>query len=200
MGKLVLILLLALPFSACVQELDNKPDYINLKMKSETALTFCKSNEMNIDFCILIDLSRHSGLDRFFIWDFTKDTITHSFPVSHGCCDNPWSGDYSKEKAKTSNVSGSHCSAEGKYKIGKRGYSNWGININYLLHGLEAGNKNALERQIVLHSWEKITDNEIYPVGTAEGWGCPAISNNNMKIVDEKLKATKRSVLLWIFL
>jgi hypothetical protein len=68
-----------------------------------------------------------------------------------------------------------------------------------LLHGLESTNNNAVKRQIVLHSWSDVADKEVYPHGTPEGWGCPAVGNNFMKILDGKLKQTEQPVLLWIF-
>ena len=34
----------------------------------------------------------------------------------------------------------SYCSSLGKYKVGIRSYSKWGINVHYKLHGLEATN------------------------------------------------------------
>jgi hypothetical protein len=141
----------------------------------------------------------HSGVKRFFVWDFKKDTITHSFLVGHGCGDNPWSLDFSKDKPTFSNKDGSHCSALGKYKLGERGYSDWGVHIKYLMHGLDATNSNALARTIVFHSWDKVTDEEVYPAGTVEGWGCPTVSNNSMQLIDPKLKASEKAVLMWIY-
>jgi L,D-transpeptidase catalytic domain len=79
-------------------------------IKAKEALQFCKSNKLNTNFCILIDMSMHSGLKRFFIYNFKKDSITNSFLVTHGCCDNPWNTDISKENPKFSNLDGSHCS------------------------------------------------------------------------------------------
>jgi hypothetical protein len=169
------------------------------RLKAKEALVFCKSKNFNTNFCILIDMSVHSGLKRFFVWDFQKDTITHSFLVGHGCGDNRWSSDQSKDHPVFSNKDGSHCSALGKYKLGERAHSDWGIHIKYLMHGLEATNNNALARTIVFHSWDEVEDEEIYPDGTAEGWGCPTISNKSMEIMDPKLKASKEPVLMWIY-
>lgn len=170
------------------------------RTKANEALTFCANKNFNTDFCILIDMRLHSGVKRFFVWDFRKDTIVESFLVGHGCGDNPWSYDLSKEKPTFSNKDGSHCSSLGKYKLGERGYSNWGVHVKYLMHGLEATNSNALARTIVFHSWEDVTDEEIYPKGTVEGWGCPTISNNNMNRIDPQLKASGKPVLMWIYL
>jgi hypothetical protein len=44
-----------------------------------------------------------------------------------------------------------------------------------------------------------VSDKEIYPDGTPEGWGCPTISNNSMKITDLLLKSTEKPVLMWIY-
>ena len=170
-----------------------------VQQKATEAKKFCKANNYNTDFCILIDLSAHSGKKRAFLWDLKKDTILASALCAHGCGANPWSGTTTKEKATFSNVPDSHCSSLGKYKIGKRGFSYWGIKVNYLLHGLESTNNNALKREIVLHSWEDVSETEIYPEGTPEGWGCPAVANGFMKIIDPKIEQSEKPVLLWIF-
>ena len=180
---------------------ENKPK-INtaaISDKAKEALEFCKKNDYNQDFCILIDMSIHSGLNRFFVYDFKKDAVSMSMLVGHGCGKYPWSFDFSKENPGFSNVDGSHLSSLGKYKIGQRAWSDWGINIKYVLHGLEKTNNNAQSRYIVFHSWEKVAESEVYPDGTAEGWGCPTISNSNMKIIDPMLKASKKPVLMWIY-
>lgn len=59
-------------------------------------------------------------------------------------------------------------------------------------------NSNALNRAIVLHSWGKIPNEEVYPNGTPEGWGCSAVSNEAMYEIDKILKQSKKSVLLWV--
>lgn len=176
-----------------------KTDTAQIESKAKEALAFCQKNNYNQDFCILIDMSIHSGLNRLFIYDFKKGTTSMKMLVGHGCGNYPWSQDWTRDSPKFSNTDGSHCSSLGKYKIGKRAYSDWGIHIKYVLHGLENTNSNAEKRYIVFHSWEKVPENEIYPDGTSEGWGCPTISNNNMKIVDPMLQATKKPVLMWIY-
>ena len=167
--------------------------------KAREAKIFCKKHKYNTDFCLLADMSLHSGIKRLFVWDFKKDTISNRYLVGHGCGDDYWSYDFSKENPVFSNTPDSHCSSLGKYKIGERGYSNWGIHVKYLLHGLEETNSNALSRQIVLHGWKLMSNNEIYPFGSPEGWGCPTVSNDAMKAIDEKLKDSDKPVLLWMF-
>lgn len=193
--------------SKTVLEISSPPVLINkptvnlttLRAKAKEALSFCKTKKFNTNFCILIDMSLHSGVKRFFVWDLKGDSILNSFLVGHGCCNNPWSRDDSKDSPKFSNVDGSHCSALGKFKLGERAYSDWGIHIKYVMHGLDKTNNNALSRLIVFHSWEVVSDTDVYPAGTPEGWGCPTISNNSMKIIDPKLKTSKQPVLMWIF-
>lgn len=161
------------------------------------AKTYTKNNNLNQTKFLLIDLGLHSGLKRFFVYDFKKDHITKSYMVSHGCGDHMWSWTSSKEDAPISNEPDSHCSSIGKYQINARGVSQWGIKVNYLLIGKDKTNSNAVKRAIVLHSWEEISTEEVYPKGTPEGWGCPAVSNESMKEIDALLQANK-NMLLWI--
>jgi hypothetical protein len=188
--------------NSSAKKIEVKNPSINIestKIKAKEALQFCKAENFNQDFCILIDMSLHSGVKRCIVWDFKKNKISNRFLVGHGCGDNPWNNDFSKGNPKFSNSDGSHCSSLGKYKIGKRAHSDWGVNIKYFLHGLESTNSNAFKRFIVFHSWEVVSDEEVYPNGTPEGWGCPTISNNSFKIIDPVLKSSVKPVLMWIY-
>ncbi|ALR29539.1 peptidase [Chryseobacterium sp. IHB B 17019] len=174
-------------------------DVNKTKLKAKEALQFCKSKNLNTDFCILIDMELHSGIKRFFIWDFKKDVVSKQYLVGHGCGSNSWSKDHSKDNPKFSNEDGSHLSALGKYKLEGRGYSDWGIHVKYLMHGLEETNNNALKRFIVFHSWDLMSDKEVFPDGSPEGWGCPTVSNNAMKEIDPMLQNARKPVLMWIY-
>lgn len=174
-------------------------DLIKTKKKAEEAYVFCKSKKMNTDFCILIDMSLHSGLNRFIIWNFKEQKISNKYLVGHGCGGNSWSSDESKDNPQFSNEDGSHLSALGKYQLGERGRSDWGINVKYLMHGLEKTNNNALQRFIVFHSWDLMSDKEVYPKGSPEGWGCPTISNNAMKEIDSIIQNSEKPLLMWIY-
>ncbi|UTX48403.1 murein L,D-transpeptidase catalytic domain-containing protein [Chryseobacterium sp. MA9] len=180
---------------------EKKPvaDSSRIKIKAEEALKFCNSNNLNNNFCILIDMSLHSGVNRFFVWDFKNNKISKKYLVGHGCGSNSWSKDDSKANPEFSNEDGSHLSSLGKYKLEGRGYSDWGINIKYLMHGLEETNSNALKRFIVFHSWNMMSDTEVFPNGSPEGWGCPTISNNAMKEIDPMIQKSGKPVLMWIY-
>lgn len=168
-------------------------------LKAGEAHSFCKKNKFNTDFCILVDMSLHSGVNRFFVYDFNQKKVTQKYLVGHGCGNNSWSSDESKDHPTFSNEDGSHLSSLGKYRIGERGSSEWGINIKYLLHGLDETNGNALKRTIVFHSWNEMSDQEIFPKGSPEGWGCPTVSNNALKSIDPLLKSSSKPVLMWIY-
>jgi hypothetical protein len=162
------------------------------------ALLFCQNKHFNTSYYILIDMSIHPGKNRFFVYNFSSKKNEYEKLVTHGSCDvfeensNKW------EQAKFSNKNDSHCSSKGKYKIGKRDYSSWGINVKDWLNGLEKTNDNAEKRVTVLHSWDAVADKEIYPEYCPLSWGCPAISNDFMTILDKKLQQSTKPVLLWI--
>lgn len=160
---------------------------------------FARSNKLDSGLAMLIDYGKHSGYKRAYLVDLLSERPIDSFMVSHGCGNQPWGLDYSRNNPRFSNRPESHCSSLGHYKIGKRGYSSWGINVKYLLHGMDSSNSNALSRNIVMHGWADIPDGETYPAGTPEGWGCPAFSNSSMRLIDSTLKTRKMPVLLFAY-
>jgi hypothetical protein len=167
--------------------------------KAKEALSFCKNNDCNTDFCILIDMKIHSGKYRMFVYDFKKQEVERMALVAHGA------GKDDKKSTGAeplfSNEEGSWLTSLGKYKIGARAYSQWGINVHYKLHGLETSNNNAFKRIVVLHSFTPVSSFEIYPFHLPMGWsaGCPVTDNDTMTWLDAKLKNTEKPVLLWIF-
>ena len=188
-GSLVVWMLILLVSCGC-----KKPSPILLLKpnKVDLAFKYCKENNMDTTICILVDFSVSSKYQRMKVIDMqTKKTLSQGL-VCHGM-----GLKYTKDPIY-SNVKGSHLSSLGKYKIAERGYSNWGINVKYVLDGLETTNNNARKRDIVLHSWGAIPNatRTRYPI--VQGYGCPAVSNKYMKQLDKVLK-DKKSVLLWIY-
>ncbi|MES2513806.1 MAG: murein L,D-transpeptidase catalytic domain family protein [Bacteroidota bacterium] len=167
-----------------------------LTKKATEAKAYCKKNKLNTDLCFLVDFSIHSGKKRFFIYDLKANVIIDSGLVCHGLGQNS-----TQQQAVYSNVVGSNCSSLGKYKIGKRAYSNWGINVHYKMHGLESSNSRAFQRQIVLHAYEYVPETEIYPSHLTLGWsqGCPVVANGLMTKIDKLLTKAKLPTLVWIF-
>lgn len=192
------LLLIAVCFLCC-----NNSEVESLAVKDyssfhEEAKEFCMKNQYNEDYYFLVDLSVHSGKNRFFIYDFATKKVLDKNLVTHGSCDQFEENPDKWEKVKFDNRVDSHCSMKGKYKIGSRDYSSWGINVKYWLHGLEASNKNAVKRVVVLHSWNAVKNQEIYPRYSPLSWGCPAVSNEFMDKLDERIQKSKKPVLLWI--
>jgi len=66
-------------------------DTAHTRQKAKQALTFCRQKGYNTQYCILIDMSLPSGVNRFVVWDFKKDKIHLAGLVSHGCGKMPWS-------------------------------------------------------------------------------------------------------------
>lgn len=176
--------------------IEEKSAFARLKAKADSAKLYCKANGLSSRYCFLIDFSIHSGKHRFFVWDFAKDTIKYQSLCCHGY------GQKSTQKTPVfSNVEGSYCSSLGRYRVGERSYSRWGINVHYKLHGLEKTNNNAFKRWIVLHSHTPVPEAETYPTHLPLGWseGCPVISDEMMRKIDAMLKEIKKPFLLWIY-
>lgn len=165
-------------------------------LKIREALSFCRKHKLDTTTAFFTDMHVHSGKKRFYIVDLQRKTVLHASLVCHGMGKSS-----TPELPVFSNIPGSYCTSLGKYRMGKCAFSNWGIGIHYKMYGLEKTNSNAFERIIVLHSYDPVPENEIYPQHLPMGWsqGCPVISNTVMLEADKILKRKKRPVLLWIY-
>ena len=181
--------------SAGVTGVIYKPNYL---LKSIEAKDYIQKNKMDTTICFLIDMKVHCGKKRFAVWDLKGDSIRREIIVSHGSGGAKGLPISSADAPVFSNIPGSYASSLGKYRIGKRSYSNWGINIHYKLHGLESTNNNAYRRIIVLHSFVGVSSSEIYPEEAPFSLGCPMVSNQDMIYLDNLLKS-KKNILLWIY-
>lgn len=165
-------------------------------VKVAKAVQYCKQHQMDTTLMLFIDMSIHSGKNRFFVWDNLRDTIIMKGLVCHG------SGKGSTASTPVfSNEEGSYCTSLGKYKINTRSYSQWGIHIHYKMHGLESTNNNAYKRVVVLHSYDYVPNTPTYPLHIPMGYslGCPVVSNTFMTQLDALLKNRKQDVLMWIY-
>ena len=151
---------------------------------------------MNTDYCFLIDMSIHSGKNRFFVWNFKENKVEFQGLVCHGS-----GGGSTGAKPIFSNRVNSGCTSLGRYKVGEKSYSKYGINIHYKLHGIDSTNNNAFKRIIVLHSFNPVPAFQIYPVHLYMGMslGCPVVSNAMMRKLDALLAKQKKPVMMWIY-
>ena len=205
MKKILFISLIAL-FCCNNKKISDKNTVENTKQElvkdysnyHNEAKAFIEKNNFNETYYYLVDLNEHSGKNRFFIYNFKQQKITDRNLVTHGSCDQFEENPEKWQKVKFDVRNDSHCSMDGKYKIGKRDYSSWGINVKYWMLGLEKTNNTAVKRVVVLHSWEAVKNEEIYPKYSPLSWGCPAVSNEFMEKLDNQLQQVQKPVLLWI--
>lgn len=155
---------------------------------------WCNCRGYNSRIAIFIDLSLHSGRNRFVVWDFEQERPILICPVSHGsgCQRSHVRSAY----ARLSNSDGSHLSSVGRALIAERYEGRYGI--AYRLDGLEDSNSNLRPRCVVLHGWEHTTSFPIYPIPTVGSFGCPVLSQKMMAKVDEILQKEK-SVVIEVF-
>ena len=167
----------------------------SLESRAEEALAYNTAHKMNTSYCILIDMSIPSGKNRLFVYDFQKKKT-----IIKGLCAHGTGGGSTAFKVVFSNKVKSNCSSLGKYKLGKRAYSNWGIHAHYKMHGLDSTNSNAFKRTIVLHSYSPVPEHEIHPYGLFNiSQGCPVTADLTMLEIDKLIKGGEKDMLLWIY-
>ena len=153
---------------------------------------FCRAKGYNSRIAVLVDMSRHSGRNRFVVWDFEREKIIMRCPVSHGS-----GSEHSHVRsayARLSNEDGSHLSSLGRALIAERYEGRYGV--AYRLDGLDVTNTNLRSRCVVLHGWKYTTSYPIYPFATTGSFGCPVLSRKRMAQLDAILKNESRVVLL----
>jgi hypothetical protein len=133
-----------------------------------------------------------SGKNRFFVYDIKNDSVLLAGLVAHGSCDNGF-----QMTPEFSDKPNSGCSSFGKYRIGKSYFGKFGL--AYKLYGLDSSNKHAFERNIVLHSYECVPEQETYPVPVCNSRGCPMISPGFLNQLKSVIDQAKKPILLWIF-
>ncbi len=182
-----------------VSEVEKPSEMVLLKNEFEDkvdsliplAEQFARHNRYNTDIVFIADLSMHSGLERFAVIDLRNDSIIHNGLVAHGA-----GGRYWAKKAMFSNTPNSLKSSTGKYKIGAKYNGRFGK--AYKLHGLEETNSNAFERFIVLHAYDCVPDEAMYPEYLCNSEGCPMVSYKFLDVLSSYIDKSKRPILLWI--
>ena len=162
-----------------------------LEQKATTAKLFAKQKGYNENTCFFIDMTLTSGQNRFFIYDFKKDTVQAAGLVAHGNCFEYW-----LEGRKYSNIVGSGCTSLGKYKIGSPYTGKFGY--SYKLHGLDTSNNNAFERTVVLHSHSCIPQTEVTDE-ICQSNGCPTVSPAMLQLLKPIINNSRKPLLLWIY-
>ena len=155
------------------------------------AKNWCTVHHYNTRFFFFVDMSLQSGKKRFFVYDIKADSAVDAGLVAHGCCSYRF-----LVKARFSNEPGCGCSSTGKYKIGGKYEGNYGT--AYKLTGLDSSNSNAAKRNIVLHSYYSVPDQEVYPDAIGNSYGCVMVSQKFFKTVEQKIDSSAKPLLLWV--
>jgi hypothetical protein len=143
-------------------------------------------------YCFLIDMSLPSGQNRFFVYDLKKKSVAYSGMVAHGSCNERFIS-----QARFSNTNNSGCSSPGKYKVGAFYRGQYGE--SYRLHGLDKSNSNAFQRGVVIHGYDCVPDEEIYPRVLCNSLGCPMVSYNFFDKLSGIIQQSEKPILLWVY-
>jgi len=165
----------------------------DLSQKLSDLKTFTKDLDYNQDKAFLIDFSIPSSQFRFFVIDLKTGKVIQKALVAHGS-----GSETGKQKGelKFSNQNNSRCSSLGKYVISEKYKGQFGL--SYRLDGLDETNNNARKRAIVLHRLDCVPDieqkNEI-----CLSWGCPMVSDNFFKILEQHIDKSDKKIILYAY-
>jgi len=163
---------------------------MNILTKKVT--NYAIQNNMSTDYCFLVDMSLPSGRNRFFIYDLKKNTVINSGLVSHGSCNETFLA-----RPKFSNESKSGCSSLGKFKVGEFYTGKYGK--SFRLYGLDNCNSNAYKRAVVIHGYDCVPDEEIYPRVLCNSLGCVMVSYNFFDNISRLIRKSEKPIVLWIY-
>lgn len=173
--------------------LKNEPSAANrLRSKATSIREFAASRGYSTHYSFLVDMRLPSGQKRFFVYDLQADSVCYSGMVAHGNCRSGF-----LEEAVFSNVPECGCSSIGKYKVGYPYEGQFGQ--AFKLHGLDSTNSNAFQRTIVLHAYDCVPDEEVYPSPICNSLGCPMVSYRFLDTLAATINNSRKPILLWIY-
>lgn len=129
---------------------------------------YVSNKALGKNYAVVINMRIPSYKKRLFVYDLATNAIVSSALVSHG-----QGSVVGADSLRFSNIPESKQSSIGKYRVGISYYGQWGF--AYRLHGLDATNNKALERNIVLHSYKDVPDEETDSHIVLSS-GCPMVS------------------------
>jgi L,D-transpeptidase catalytic domain len=152
---------------------------------------YAEKNGYDTTYVFLGNMGMLSNKKRLFVVNLKSMEIEISGLVSNG----RGTGRSVLDK-QYSNEKDSKCTSLGRYKIVKKYKGSYGP--AYRMAGLDPTNKNAYDRNIVLHSMMCIPDVEnIMPACVSEG--CPSVSAKFLASLSKIIDTRKKPVLLWLF-
>jgi hypothetical protein len=163
-----------------------------ISRKAQEMRMYAQKKGYSTQYCFMLDMSLHSGLNRFFVYDLKKNAVLLSGLVAHGSCD-----EFYIKSARFSNMPGGGCTSLGLYKIGYAYYGQYGK--SYKLYGLQNSNSNAFSRAVVLHAYTCVPDTEIYPKLLCNSAGCPMVSYAFLNKLSYIIENSGKPILLTIY-
>ena len=150
------------------------------------------------NYLCIVNFGKHSGEERFFIYNVRNNKYEYSGLVQHG----NGKGN-TASKPKFSNVIGSNCSSLGLYKItSKDNMHSWPGAPCFRMVGLDSTNSNAIVRGILIHPslTRTLMPFEIWGLDlplTGESRGCFAVSCNTMYEISKRFN--KNNMYLYAY-
>lgn len=182
------------PFTAKpVQRREAKPAHsLRLRTRAGIAEAFASRKGCSQRIAFLLGMRLPSGQKRFFIYDLRNDSVLAAGLVAHGSCNQRFSA-----QAAFSNAVGCGCSSVGRYRIGGTYQGRFGK--AFKLHGLDSTNANAFQRNVVLHAYDCVPDEEVYPYPICNSLGCTMVSYKFLATAAKFIKAERKPILLWVY-
>ncbi len=148
------------------------------------------AGDLDKEVLIVIDYTKSSNQDRFFILNMRDTTLTHSLLVAHG------RNSGNEFATSFSNVSGSYMSSLGFFKTAETYQGKHGLSLR--MDGLEDGiNHRARERAIVIHQADYVSLDFADRHGRiGRSLGCPALPIEDYA---EVINTIKEGCLLYIY-
>jgi hypothetical protein len=155
---------------------------VSLELFTKAIIGFRQIEDIKKDDIItIIDLSKSSSEERFFVIDIRNKKLLFKCLVAHGRNSGEKYAEYfSNESESLKSCLGFFLTAE-TYN-GKHGYS-------LRLDGLEKNiNDNARAREIVIHGADYVSEQFIEKYGRlGRSWGCPALPPELTKVIIDRI-------------
>jgi hypothetical protein len=149
-------------------------------------------NGFSTEYCFLVDMSIPGGRKRFFVYDLVKSSIVYSGLVAHGSCNQTF-----LSHPRFSNTLSCGCSSLGKYKVGEFYRGQYGK--SFRLYGLDNCNSNAYKRAVVIHGYDCVPDEEIYPRVLCNSLGCVMVSYKFFDRLSHIIEKSEKPIILWVY-
>jgi hypothetical protein len=153
---------------------------------------YAAQNGYSTKYCFLVDMSLASGRKRFFVYDLEDNSIVFSGLAAHGSCNETF-----LSRPRFSNASNCGCSSLGKYKVGEFYRGQYGK--SFRLYGLDNSNSNAFKRAVVIHGYDCVPDQEIYPRVLCNSLGCVMVSYHFFDKLTRVIQKSDKPIVLWVY-